>query len=138
MQFIAGVENGPPRIWSVQGYVMSEANVATERFWKEFKPEVAGSLSADQRNEIERVLGAAGYPGESKVGDLRLSCYWFFVRLVWGPEKRSTDRIKIEREKHPVMARRNLPMLASLFAGYFAVWYVALGMSAVIAFYFLQ
>jgi hypothetical protein len=31
-----------------------------------------------------------------------------------------------EQKTNPLMARRNLPMLASLFAGYMVFWYAAL------------
>ncbi len=36
------------------------------------------------------------------------------------------------------MARRNLPMLASLFAGYMAFWYAALVVATLVFRYFLN
>ena len=36
------------------------------------------------------------------------------------------------------MARRNLPMLASLFAGYMAFWYAALVVATLVFLYFLN
>lgn len=118
---------------------MSEVSVASDRFWREFKADVAGSLTKEQRGEIERVLELSSGPGGKELGDLRLSCKWFFVRLVWGPEKRSPDRIKHEQEMHPAMARRNAPMLASLVVGYTLLSYVAaLGVSAAIFAYIVS
>ena len=120
---------------------MSEVCVATDRFWREFKPDVAGSLSDSQRGEIERVLclapAAVDTPADDKVGDLRLSFKWFFLRLAWGPEKRSRERVENEQKAHPVMSRRNAPVLASLFAGYMALWYVGVGIAMALAAYFL-
>lgn len=119
---------------------MSDVGIVQDRFWSEFKAEVAGSLSPAQRGEIERALQEASAVeepnGSNGLSDLRLSFKWFFVRLIWGPEKRSRDRIKKELEQHPPMARQNLPMLASLFAGYMGLWYVALIVTTAV-FYFI-
>lgn len=119
---------------------MSDVGMVQDRFWSEFKAEVAGTLSPEQRGEIERALQESSASDEphknNDLSDLRLSFKWFFVRLIWGPEKRNSDRIKQELEQHPPMARQNLPMLASLFAGYMGLWYVAL-IVATAAFYFL-
>lgn len=117
---------------------MSEAGVISDRFWSELKSDVAGTLSDEQRGEIQRALEntSKDEAGSQELSDLRLSFKWFFVRLIWGPEKRSADRIKKELEMHPPMARRNLPMLASLFAGYMGLWYVALIVTTAV-FYFM-
>lgn len=107
---------------------MSEACIESDRFWREFKSDVAGTLSAEQRSEIERVLDMTGEPARKDLGDLRLSFKWFFVRLMWGPEKRNADRIKQEQELHPPVSRKNIPGLASMLAGYAAVVYIALSL----------
>lgn len=118
---------------------MSEVSVASDRFWREINTDIAGSLSDEQRGEIERVLELSSVPGGRELSDLRLSCKWFFVRLVWGPEKRSPDRIKHEQKTHPAMARRNAPMLASLLVGYTLLSYAAaLGISAALFAYFIS
>jgi hypothetical protein len=118
---------------------MSEVSVASDRFWREFKSDVAGTLSAEQRGEIERVLGLSCDADSKKLGDLRLSLRWFFVRLVWGSEKRSRERIKQEHKMHPAMARRNVPMLATLFAGYMVFCYAAAVVVSMMLFtYFLN
>lgn len=101
---------------------MSQTMVPANRFWQEFNAEVAQTLSDEQRGEIERALGATSRPGNSDLGDLRLSFKWFFLRLVFGPEKRSPERIKQEQKMHPAMSARNVPMLASVVAGYVAFW----------------
>ena len=117
---------------------MSDATVVSNRFWNEFSTDVSGTLSEEQRDEINRALeqSSTNEDGNSDLSDLRLSFKWFFVRLVWGPEKRNRDRIKREQELHPPLARRNLPMLASLFAGYMGLWYVALIVSTIAFYYF--
>lgn len=115
---------------------MSEVCVTSDRFWREFKSDVAGTLSSEQRGEIERVLKLPSASGD--IGDMRLSFKWFFVRLAWGPEKRSPDRVKHEQEAHPVMTRRNIPVLATLFAGYSALAYVIAAFAAIAAVYFLR
>ncbi len=101
---------------------MSQIMVPANRFWQEFNTDVAQTLSDEQRGEIERALGATSRPGNSELGDLRLSFKWFFLRFVYGPEKRSAERIKQEQEMHPAMSPRNVPMLASVVAGYVAFW----------------
>lgn len=111
---------------------MSDVSVPADRFWREFNPDLALSLSSDQRSEIDRVLGAHTPPRPSNVGDLRLSFYFFFIRILWGREKRSSERIRREQSLYPAMSRKNAPMLASLFAGYFALWYLALGVSVIV------
>ena len=115
---------------------MSEVIVAPDHFWREFKSDVAGSLSNDQRGEIERVLGLSSVPGGKKVSDLRLSFKWFFVRIAWGPEKRSPGRIEQEEKMHPVLVRRNLPMLASLYVGFVAFLFMAIALSSILLAYF--
>ena len=73
---------------------MSEMSIASDRFWNEFKADIAGTLSDAQKQEVERVISASSTPVNEQLSDLRLSFKWFFVRLVWGPEKRSPERIK--------------------------------------------
>ncbi len=108
---------------------MSEVCVASKRFWNDFSPDVAGTLSDGQRSEIDRVLNQSS--DNSKLRDVRLSFKWFFIRVVWGPEKRSDDRIKQEQVEHPAMTRKNAPILASMWTAYMAFWYMALGLSVV-------
>ncbi len=105
---------------------MSQTMVPANRFWQEFSTDVAQTLSDEQRGEIERALGATSRSGNSDLGDLRLSFKWFFLRFVFGPEKRSAERIKQEQEMHPAMSPRNVPMLASVVAGYVAFWVLML------------
>lgn len=109
---------------------MSEVSIASDRFWNQFKSDIAGTLSDAQKGEIERVLGLSADPKSDGPGDLRLSFGWAFVRLMWGLEKRNSQRVKDDRQFHPMMTGRNAPALASLFAGYAAFWYVALSLLA--------
>lgn len=117
---------------------MSEMSIASDRFWNEFRSDVAGTLSDAQKQEIERVLATSSTPVSEQLSDLRLSFKWFFVRLVWGPEKRSPERVMKEQKTNPLMARRNLPMLASLFAGYMVFWYAALIVTTLVFLYFFN
>ncbi|KUO57084.1 MAG: hypothetical protein APF80_05845 [Alphaproteobacteria bacterium BRH_c36] len=117
---------------------MGEFSVAPDRFWREFKTELAGGLSDEQRSEIDRVLGMPPPATISKeLGDLRLSFKWFFVRLAWGPEKRNPERLKKEQEMYPLMSRRNAPMLLTLFAGYTIFWYMAAALATLLAVLYL-
>lgn len=116
---------------------MSELSIASDHFWGQFKTDVAGTLSDAQKMEINRVLGLDPDSAGSGPGDLRLSFGWAFVRLMWGLEKRSPDRVQHDRDTHPMMTSRNAPALASLFAGYAALWYVALSLVAAAIAYFV-
>ncbi len=73
-------------------------SIASDRLWNEFKSDVAETLSDAQKQEIECVLATSSTPVNEKLSDLRLSSKWFFVRLVWGPEKRSPERIMQEQK----------------------------------------
>ena len=116
---------------------MSEVSIASDRFWRELKSDIAGTLSDTQRGEIDRVLRLPPASANSEMGDLRLSLKWFFVRLAWGPEKRNPERIRQEQQLHPVMSRRNAPVLASLFAGYMIFWHIVAALSAMLVIYFI-
>ena len=107
-------------------------SLPTARFWGDFDPAVAQSFSADQRAEIERVLARNAAGWSSTVGDLRLSFYWFFVRILWGREKRNNDRLDQESAKHPALTKKNAPVLFAISAGYTAFWYVVLVITTVV------
>lgn len=105
----------------------------------DFDPAIAQSLTADQRVEVERVLSLASDDRPGPAGDLRISFYWFFVRILWGREKRSFDRLKQESTQHPAISLKNLPGLMSLSVGYVAFCYMLLVIAAAfITSYFLR
>ncbi|MEZ5925520.1 MAG: hypothetical protein R3D57_14155 [Hyphomicrobiaceae bacterium] len=106
---------------------MSSGSMHIGRFWGDFSPAVAQSLTAEQRTEIERVLDLSATPQPSRIGDVRLSFYWFFVRILWGREKRSADRLKQERALYPAMTKRNAPAILTLGVAYTAFWYMVMG-----------
>lgn len=116
---------------------MSNFIAAPDSFWREFKSDVAGTLSQEQRGEIERVLEKSSGAGANKISDLRLSFKWFFVRIAWGPEKRSAERIQQEQETHPPLALNNVPMLASLYVGFVALLFLAM-VACIYLFYYLS
>lgn len=116
---------------------MSEMCGASDRFWREFKADVAGSLNDEQRGEIERVLGLPPPPGSTEISDLRLSFKWFFVRLAWGPEKRNPERIKKDAEMYPALSWRNAPMVVSLLAGYAFFWYMLAALTVLVSVLYL-
>lgn len=106
------------------------AGIPATRFWSVFDPTVAASLSAEQRAEVERVFALDEMQRPSRIGDLRVSFRWFFIRFMWGPEKRSADRRHQDAVMHPAMTKKNAPGLLALGVGYTAVWYMVIGISA--------
>lgn len=105
--------------------------MATARFWGDFNPALAQTLSSEQRGEIERVLLASAPDARpSRIGDLRLSFYIFFIRILWGREKRSVARLRQESVAHPAMTRRNVPALLTMGVAYTAFWYTVVGVCA--------
>lgn len=104
--------------------------VPATRFWSAFDATVAQSLSAEQRAEIERVFALDATQRPSAVGDLRVSFRWFFMRIMWGAEKRSADRRHQDSVMYPAMTKKNAPALLALGVGYTAVWYMVIGISA--------
>lgn len=116
---------------------MTELSIAPDHFWTQFKADVAGTLSDEQKTEINRVLGMPADLAGKGPGDLRLSFGWGFLRLMWGLEKRNPERVKSDEKNHPVMTRRNVPALLSLLAGYAALWYILLSVSFLVVVYYL-
>ena len=100
------------------------------RFWGDFDPLLAQSLSAEQRAEIERVLALNVSSRPNSVGDFRLSFRWFFVRVLWGREKRSVSRLKQESKLYPAIRTKNAPVLLTMGIAYTAFWYMVVGVSA--------
>ena len=105
--------------------------VPAARFWTNFNPAIAQSLSAEQRTEIERVisLDPTLRPGGS-VGDFRVSCLGRFVRVLWGREKRSAERLQQESAANPAISKKNAPALVTMGVAYVSVWYVVLVIGA--------
>lgn len=105
--------------------------MTTVRFWGDFDPVLGQTLSSEQRSEIERVLllsSPAARP--SRIGDLRLSFYFFFIRILWGREKRSSERLKQESAMHPAITKRNVPAILTVGVAYTAFWYMVVGLCA--------
>lgn len=114
---------------------MSEATSAPDRFWRDFDPSIARSLSAEQRGEIERVVANTPPPPNKQLGDLRLSFKWFFLRFIWGPEKRSPERVAQERKLYSPTSRRSWKMLVTLVVGWVLLWIaILIASSYVLAF----
>jgi hypothetical protein len=109
---------------------MNDASNTSVRFWGEFDPALAQSLTPQQRTEIERVLLSAPAARPSRIGDLRLSFYFFFIRILWGREMRSSARLKQESATHPAITRRNVPALLTMGIAYTAFWYMVVGLCA--------
>ena len=90
--------------------------MAVAEFWERVGPQVEASFSDEQRAALD---GALVQPSQSNVtGDIRISLGWFFIVLMWGPERRAPVRLKSERERRPVLSWANLPMLAAMSVGY--------------------
>lgn len=112
------------------GAGVSVVTIATSRFWTDINSDIAQSLSAEQRAEIERVLALSGAPRPSTIGDIRLSFYFFFLRIMWGREKRSYDRLKQEQALYPAVTKRNIPAILTMGIAYTAFWYMIVGLGA--------
>ncbi|MEZ5839877.1 MAG: hypothetical protein R3D02_05440 [Hyphomicrobiales bacterium] len=83
---------------------------------------VLDSFSGSQRNAIEKFFDRDDN-GQNKPSDIRLSFGRFFVTILWGREKRGSERLERERSEHPVFTLRKMPVVAAiwlsiLFTGY--------------------
>jgi len=95
------------------------SKVSVMQFWERLKPDVAASLTDEQRDGLNAALTGSPETAESNVTcDLRLSFHWFFVVIMWGPERRTSGRLKIERARKPVLKWANAPVLGAMAVGY--------------------
>lgn len=98
--------------------------VRAEQFMRVLAPDVRDSLSEAQKEAIREAVRNG--PWENHPIDLRFSVPTpfgrFFMTVVAGRERRSAARRAIERERHPLLGRGNL-LLVALAMGIFA-WIV--------------
>ena len=117
---------------------MSNISTVSDRFWNEFDTSAIEQFSEIQRAEIERTLGNINTDAKPNISEMRLSFGWFFVRIGWGAEKRSRERIKNEGKAYPTTFRHHLPALTSIFVGTLGFFYVALAIGAFTVAYFMS
>ena len=98
---------------------------AITRFWNSLEPKTRKSLSLAQREEISQALARAN-PEKGNYSDVRFSIAGRFLVLLWGKERRSAQRLKTEATVHPILAPKNLPILAAIASTIVSICYVAL------------
>ena len=98
---------------------------AIKRFWATLAPEVRDILSDDQREEISDALMRAN-PRKGDYSDVRFTFFGHFLVFLWGKERRSRKRLDKESEVHPILAARNLPIIAAIGGAIISICYVAL------------
>lgn len=84
-----------------QDVPLSRCRSIHERLLEAMDPQVARSFTEDQVRELERALALT--QGRRLPIDIRISVPFFrrgfFVTLLAGPERRSAERLKVERAK---------------------------------------
>ncbi len=98
---------------------------AVNRFWSSLEPRTRKSLSLAQREEISQALERAN-PSKGSFSDVRFTIAGHFLVLLWGREQRSSQRLNKEATVHPVLAPKNLPILAAIASTIVSICYVAL------------
>ncbi|MCP4934424.1 MAG: hypothetical protein GY927_09525 [bacterium] len=114
---------------------MSNTASSYNWFWNGIDPQTAASLSDKQRAEIDRVLVNKSASAASKdTSDIRLTFGWHYLVIRWGNENRGRQRLKVERKKHPVLTKVNMPVILAfwvpLFLGVYAT--LAIGMRGLV------
>lgn len=89
-----------------------ESNEAVS-FWQDVDPNAMAGLNEFQKNAI---LDAVKKRSETThASDIRLSAFGFFLVILFGRERRSRERLKEERSRRPVFARKNIVMISILW-----------------------
>jgi hypothetical protein len=89
-----------------------------------FPAAAAGAVNGQANGNAVQTAQAARPAAGS--GEIRLSFGYFYVVLKWGSEKRSSDRLKDERRRFPVVTATHAPVLAAVWAIIFLVAYMGL------------
>ncbi|PLX41572.1 MAG: hypothetical protein C0605_05490 [Hyphomicrobiales bacterium] len=95
------------------------------RFWNTLGLETSRALSESQREEISMAIERAN-PTSGNYSDVRFTIAGRFIVLLWGRERRSSQRLATEAAVHPILAAKNLPILAAIAGTIISVCYVAL------------
>ena len=100
----------------------SQANAGRiEAFWTSVDPEVRNDLSDEQKDAIWTAVNRRSE--EEFPADVRLSLGGYFLVVLFGRERRATERLAEERRRRPVFTSRNLPLIvimwgSVLYTGY--------------------
>jgi len=94
---------------------MSSANKAFERFLKSLPPDVVASFNS---NQLKAMSSALRQDARRHPVDLRVSVpvFWkrFYFVLLIGPERRTAERLKADRQRHPVWTLGNASVILGL------------------------
>jgi hypothetical protein len=98
---------------------MTQTPTSTDAFLNRFltsiPPEVAATFTEAQLDAIKKELGTRAWNPQPV--DLRLSVpvldRKFFFVLLGGPERRSRDRLRVERRKHPILTFANTLVISA-------------------------
>ncbi|ASP35665.1 hypothetical protein [Labrenzia sp. VG12] len=85
----------------------------TTGFWNDVDPEVVVDLNNYQKDAILDAVRRRG--NHQHAADIRLSLFGYFLVVLFGRERRSSDRLKRERARRPVMTFNNLLLIAVLW-----------------------
>ena len=104
-RILASDQRSPPRPGTIRG-----------RLLRSMDSEVARSFTEAQLRELERVLTM---PSSRQLPiDIRMTVplFWrrYFITILAGPERRSAERLKQERAKHPLLTVANVCSIAFL------------------------
>lgn len=95
------------------------------RFWNCLEPRTRKSLTLAQREEISQAVERAN-PRTGDYSDVRFSIAGHFLVFLWGKERRGRQRLSKEATIHPILAAKNLPILAAIGSTIVSVCYVVL------------
>jgi len=107
---------------------MAELASSETEFWNNFDQTTEASLSGDQKAEINRALEIDHSDRDAYAkADIRLSLGWFYLVIFVGKERRSSERLVADREKHPVLTSANAPVLVFIWMSVFLIALAAIG-----------
>lgn len=95
------------------------------RFWNALEPETGNILSPAQQAHISQALEQAN-PVTGNISDVRFSLAGHFMVFLWGRERRSGQRLQADAVSHPILAAKNLPVLAAIAGTIVSICYMAL------------
>lgn len=90
--------------------VQSEDTLA---FWKDVDPDVVTDLSPRQKDAILEAVQRRG--DGAHAADIRLSGFGYFLVVLFGRERRNSERLKRERRRRPVITFNNLLVIMVLW-----------------------
>ena len=94
---------------------------ALEKLLRRVPPEIMSSLSEEERHALQRAATPSAW--RRCPINIRISIPSFgrgyYLTLVGGPERRSNDRIKRERQQHPLWSTGNSLFMLGIGAAFY-------------------